>query len=157
MYQIREATHDDIPGLLRLLYQVGMVHHQIRPDLFRANATKYSEDQLQTMITLPQAPIFVCVNEEKRVLGYAFCVLQTNAGDSILTPIKTLYIDDLCVDERVRGQHIGRSIYEYDKTYARSVGCYNVTLNVWEGNDSALAFYRSMGMWPQKHGMECIL
>ena len=33
--EIRLANHTDIPGMIRLLQQVGQVHHDIRPDLFR--------------------------------------------------------------------------------------------------------------------------
>ena len=35
---IRFATEADIPGMIELLKQVGQVHHEIRPDLFRAGA-----------------------------------------------------------------------------------------------------------------------
>ena len=157
MHQIRTAIQNDIPDLLKLLYQVGMVHYRIRPDLFRANATKYSAEQLHAMIGLPEAPIFVCTDGENNVLGYAFCVIQHIDNDGVRTAVKTLYIDDLCVDERFRGQHVGQSLFEYVKAYAKSIGCHNLTLNVWEGNASAFAFYRAMGLRCQKYGMECLL
>ena len=91
------------------------------------------------------------------MLGYAFCVFQEHRGDNILTDIRTLYIDDLCVDEALRGQHIGRALYEYVLNYAKENGCYNVTLNVWACNESAMRFYESCGLKPQKFGMEAIL
>ena len=69
----------------------------------------------------------------------------------------TLYIDDICVDEATRGKHIGKALYEYVRDYAKSIGCYNITLNVWEGNDAAYSFYKHMGMQVQKTGMETIL
>ena len=69
----------------------------------------------------------------------------------------TLYIDDLCVDENVRGQHVGTSLFSYVKEYAKSRGCYDVTLNVWEGNDSARKFYEKMGMFIKETQMEFIL
>ena len=75
----------------------------------------------------------------------------------MLTDIKTLYIDDLCVNENYRGKHIGKSIYEYVSDYAKKNGFYNITLNVWVGNDNAIKFYESLGMKPQKIGMEKIL
>lgn len=69
----------------------------------------------------------------------------------------TLYIDDICVNEATRGKHIGKALYEYVRDYAKSIGCYNITLNVWEGNDAAYSFYKNMGMRIQKTGMETIL
>ena len=154
---IRDAQEKDIQDMLRLLVQVDMVHHAARPDLFKGPATKYTDGQLKTMIGRAEAPIFVCVDENDRLLGYCFCVFQPHAGDNVLTDILTLYIDDLCVDERARGKGIGRRLYEHVCAWAKAQGCYDLTLNVWEGNDGARRFYESMGMRVLKTGMETIL
>ncbi|MBO5352953.1 MAG: GNAT family N-acetyltransferase [Lachnospiraceae bacterium] len=154
---IRRAEEKDMPGINCLLRQVLMVHHNGRPDLFKANAKKYTDEELLELIKEDTKPIFVCVDETETVLGYAFCVWQQHLNNEILTDIKTLYIDDLCVDEARRGQHIGKSLYEYVLTYAREQGFYNVTLNVWSLNESAMKFYEACGLVPQKVGMEKIL
>jgi GNAT superfamily N-acetyltransferase len=60
----------------------------------------------------------------------------------------------LCVDERQRGKHIGSTLYNYVLDFARSERCYNVTLNVWTCNPSAMKFYKKCGLKPQKVGME---
>ena len=69
----------------------------------------------------------------------------------------TLYIDDICVDETARGQGVGRALYDHILDYAREKGCYNVTLNVWNCNPGAMAFYEKLGLAPYKVGMEKIL
>ena len=74
-----------------------------------------------------------------------------------MTDIKTLYIDDLCVDEVARGAHIGKALYEYVVNYAKKQGYYNVTLNVWADNINAVKFYEKIGLKVQKIGMENIL
>ena len=153
---IRRAEIKDMPRIIDLLNQVLMVHHNGRPDLFKANCRKYTDDELAAIIADDSRPIFV-YDDEGYVAGYAFCVLIQHENDNILTDIKTIYIDDLCVDEAVRGKHIGSSLYEYVLSYARSIGCYNVTLNVWSCNAAAMAFYERMGLIPQKVGMEKIL
>lgn len=157
MGDIRRAEDKDTEAVLRLLVQVDMVHHNGRPDLFNGPATKYTAAQLKDIFADESTPVFVWADEQDQVCGYAFCVLKQFVDDNILTDIKTLYIDDLCVDENVRGQHIGRELYEYVLDYARSVGCYNVTLNVWTLNESAMKFYEHCGLVPQKIGMEKIL
>ncbi len=157
MSDIRRAEDKDTEAVLRLLVQVDMVHHNGRPDLFNGPATKYTAAQLKDIFADENTPVFVWTDEQDRVCGYAFCVLKQFVDDNIMTDIKTLYIDDLCVDENVRGQHIGRELYEYVLAYARSVGCYNVTLNVWTLNESAMKFYEHCGLVPQKIGMEKIL
>ena len=154
--EIRFAMQQDVPGMIKLLRQVGRVHHEGRPDLFRRNAQKYSPSQILGMLNDPNLPIFVAV-EENVVLGYGFCMMEYVAGSSVMNDRVTLYIDDLCVLEECRGKRIGTAIYNEILRYARERGCYNVTLNVWSCNESAMKFYESLGMKPQKIGMEAIL
>lgn len=157
---IRRATPADMPGINKLLCQVLMVHHNGRPDLFKANVKKYTDEELQKIIADDKTPIFVAVEENApagEILGYAFCIFQQHIDNNILTDVKTLYIDDLCVDEEKRGLHIGQELYEYVLAFAREQGCYNVTLNVWSCNESAMRFYEKCGLVPQKIGMEKIL
>lgn len=155
--EIRRAQEKDMEDINRLLLQVCLVHHRGRPDLFKYGAKKYTDQQLKDLIADDGRPIFVAADENGRVLGYAFCVFQQYPDNNILTDIKTLYIDDLCVDETLRGRHIGRSLYDYVLNYAKESGCYNVTLNVWSCNQGAMKFYESCGLKPQKTGMEVIL
>ena len=152
---VRKAEKRDIDAIIKLLHQVNMVHYEKRPDLFKPYTTKYDEQELEALLGDDSKPIFVY--DDGEVLGHAFCLISEVKNHRLLQDAKTLYIDDICVEETARGRHIGQSLYEYVRDYARSIGCYNITLNVWEGNDSALSFYRSMGMQVQKTGMETIL
>ena len=150
---IRFANTTDIPCMIELLKQVGEVHRQIRPDLFRAGAQKYSVSDLTELLKDKSRPIFVAVEDEK-LLGYCFCILEEVKDNPVLRDVKSLYIDDLCVDENIRGKHVGSRLYEHVCNYAKSIGCSSVTLNVWCGNDSAMAFYQSRGMKRRKIYME---
>jgi len=156
MYIIRKAEEKDINVILELLKQVCNVHAKIRPDLFKSGMTKYNSEELKEIIKDINKPIFVYESNSK-VLGYGFC--QISIDNNLIHPktLKTLYIDDICVEENSRGKHIGKKIYEYIIDYAKSINCYNVTLNVWEGNDSAKKFYESVGMMVEKTTMEKIL
>lgn len=155
--KIGRAVEKDIKGINNLLRQVLTVHHIGRSDIFKADAKKYTDEQLHEMLKDDTKPVFVAKDADENVLGYAFCVFQQHIDDNILTDVKTLYIDDLCVDENVRGQHIGKQLYEYVLSYAKQKQCYNVTLNVWACNESAVRFYEKCGLKPQKIGMETIL
>ena len=157
MHTIRRAETGDIPGILKLLVQVNMVHHTIRPDLFNSPATKYTEDELKALLKDENKPVFVCADENGQVLAHCFCCFKQQKGHNILTDVKTLYIDDLCVDEAHRGQHIGKAMYDFVLAFAKASGCYSVTLNVWAGNDSAKQFYDNCGMACRKYEMELIL
>lgn len=153
---IRRAEIKDIEHIKDLLCQVLELHHKGRPDLFKSNSRKYNDSELIEIIKDDSRPIFVADIDEK-ILGYAFCIISQHINDNILTDIKTLYIDDLCVNENSRGQHIGKALYDYVIAYAKKIGCYNVTLNVWSCNESAMKFYEKCGLKPQKVGMEKIL
>jgi ribosomal protein S18 acetylase RimI-like enzyme len=150
------AMEKDIPKISELLLQVCLVHHDGRPDIFKIGR-KYAEDELKALLADERRPILVSVDENDAVMGYCFCIFQQHRDNAVLTDIKTLYIDDLCVDEALRGKHIGRELYEAAVQLARDSGCYNVTLNVWSCNPSAMRFYQAMGLTPQKIGMEMIL
>ena len=149
---IRRAENRDIPGIMVLLLQVLTVHHNIRPDYFKPNCRTYTEDELKEIIADDMRPIFVY--DDNGVKGYCFCILQETKDSNTLRDMKTLYIDDLCVDENARGQRIGKRLYDFTKNYAKKEGCDNLTLNVWEGNDSARAFYDRQGLKPLKTTME---
>ena len=155
-YLVRRAAEKDIQSLMELLKQVNKVHYDGRPDLFKLE-TKYSPDELSKIIADNDTPVFVCEGEGGKVLGHGFCVMQRPENTRLLTDILTLYIDDICVDESARGMHVGEAIYEHIIEYARSNGCYNVTLNVWSCNPGAMKFYEKMGLVPYKVGMEKIL
>ena len=152
---IRKANTGDISQIINLLHQVDMVHHIIRPDLFKPHTTKYNEQELNKMLNNDNKPIFVF--DDGGVLGYAFCQISEVKNDILLQDTKTMYIDDICVDENARGKHVGKALFEFVRDYAQAIGCHNITLNVWTGNDAAQSFYKNMGMQVQKTTMELVL
>ena len=153
---VRRAGERDIPAVMELLKQVNRVHYDGRPDLFKLE-TKYTEEELRKILEDDRTPVFVCTDSDGRVLGHGFCVLQRTQNTRLLNDILTLYIDDICVDETARGQHVGKMLYDHIVAYARQCGCYNVTLNVWSCNPGAIRFYEKLGLVPYKIGMEKIL
>ena len=123
---IRKANKNDIGRIIELLHQVDMVHHEIRPDLFKPYTTKYNEQELEALLDNDSKPIFVY--DDGEVLGHAFCQITDVKSHKLLQDAKTLYIDDICVDEKARGKHVGKALYEFVRDYAKSIGCYNMTL-----------------------------
>ncbi len=152
---IRKATENDIDGLIKLLYEVQKINSNARPDLFISGARKYNDEELKEILKDVTKPIFVA-EINNTIAGYAFCIISTPKCLT-LQPIKNLYIDDLCVDENCRGNHIGKKLYEYVLDFAKTINCYNVTLNVWADNKNALKFYENIGLKVQKICMEKIL
>ena len=148
---IREANKNDIPEIINLLKQVNLIHHQGRPDIFNIG-TKYTKEELEKIINDNKRPIYVY--DDNQILGYAFCIIKETKDDNILASRTELYIDDLCVLEGNRGNHIGSSLFSYVKERAIDLKCDAITLNVWSFNKGAMAFYQKMGMKPLKTVME---
>lgn len=152
---IRRAKEADIPKLIDLLEQVLLVHHKVRPDLFQEKGVKYTESELAELIADDSRPIFVYEDESGTVLGHMFTVIEESHAPKVSH--KTLFIDDLCVDEAARGQKIGEQLYRFALQYAKEIGCYNLTLNVWSANKSAVRFYERQGLTPKETRMEQII
>ncbi len=153
MYQIRFAENRDIPAILELLRQVEQVHYDIRPDLLRKGTQKYDATAMEALLKAPDRPIFVAEGAHG-VEGYCFCIRKSIREDPILLNQEELYIDDLCVDEASRGKGAAQALYAHAVAYAKQTGCDSITLNVWEGNDRARAFYEKQGLTPRKTMME---
>lgn len=152
---IRRARQSDISALNELLQEILQVHHQARPDIFRSSGQKFSEEELRALLDNPAKPIFV-YEVDGQVVGHLFCELRTATGD-VLQPVKTLFIDDLCVASAARGQKIGEQLYEFALSYAKEQGCHNLTLDVWADNAGAVRFYDRLGLKPQKFRMEQLI
>ena len=154
--EIRLAEIRDIPGMIALLKQVGQVHYEIRPDLFREGAQKYDEADLEALLQDSSRPIFVAAEGDK-VLGYCFCICKITENNTVLRDRRELYIDDLCVDGHCRGLGVGGKLYDHAVAFARAEKFDAVTLNVWFGNDSAMRFYENRGLKPRNIHMEMVL
>ena len=153
---VRMAKMEDLGDVLRLLAQIAALHEQGRPDIFRKNAAKYDADEYRRIIGNPDTPVFAA-EEDGRFLGYAFCQLQVRENHPLLQDMRTLYVDDLCVDESARGRGVGTALMDAAVDWARAQRCHNIDLNVWEFNEGAKAFYERYGMHTMKRYMEILL
>ena len=154
--EIRKAKAQDLEGVNCLLHQVLEVHAKGRPDIFKTGTKKYTDTQLLQIFQNEQTPVFVAIYHQQ-VVGDCFCIYQRTEENENMHAMNTLYIDDLCVDEKYRGLHIGTLLYEYVLKFAKNNHFYNVTLNVWALNESAYQFYQKLGLVPLKTTMEQIL
>lgn len=154
---IRKADKQDIPALISLLHQVNDVHADGRPDLFVHGHTKYDEAELEVLLDDEDRPVFVSVDDNGTTEGYSFSQISRYHEGDHLKPHTSLYIDDICVNAACRRRGVGRRLYEHTERFAKSIGCHNITLNVWAANEGAQRFYDSLGLKLQKTTLEKIL
>lgn len=150
--EIRRAELRDIDTICTLLYQIAALHHELRPDVFLPAKKKYSDEALSATILNDDTPVFVA--DENGVVGYAFCIFRRYPDNGLFCDRKLLYVDDICVEEALRGRGIGKQLYAYVRAFAKEQGCDQVVLNVWAANGTAMKFYESCGMKQQRIMME---
>ena len=151
---IRRAEEKDAPRISALLKQVLEVHAAVRPDMYRSGTQKYSEAGVLDLLKDPDCVLFVETDETDRAVGYAIYFRKTVEDDGPIVGRRELYIDDLCVDEAERRTGVGQRLFEHVKAYAAKNGFDWITLNVWNGNTGALAFYHEMGLTPRRTILE---
>lgn len=152
MITVRNAEVADIPRLNALLKQILVLHAEQRPDIFRFDREKYTPDEIAELLKDPTRPCIVA-DEDGICVGYALCQLK-NFGEGSLVPRKTLYLDDLCIDEGARGRGIGKLLSDAVIDLAKKLDLDAVELNVWESNKGALRFYENYGFATQRRHME---
>ena len=155
--KIRKAEYKDVENLYELLRQVQELHASGRPDIFKSGTNKYDVNDIKQILSNEDTPVYVAVDDADNAVGYAFCAVKKEKGSANLRAIKNFYIEDLCVHENLRGNGIGKELYDYVLEVAKRLGCYHLTLNVWHLNESAVRFYEKLGMTPLKTTMEKLL
>lgn len=148
--RIRVAKKSDIPFLEASLKEICAFHHEGRPDLFKGDGVKYTEEQLEEVL---DANIVLVAEDDEELCGYLIAKPREYGG-SASVKYTSVYVDDLYVLPEKRHKGAGRCLMEEIFAIAKERGCYNVTLNVWEFPGSAMEFYKSLGMTPMSHMME---
>ena len=152
--KIRPAQKKDGAKIVEMLCDIGRLHEEGRPDIYRSNLCKYGIPEYEAILADESTPILAAVNEADEVVGYAFLQFKEIKDHPAFVDRKYIYVDDFCVDPSIRRAGIGRVLMNGVFDYARSLGINKVELNVWEFNESAVRFYESCKMTTQKRQME---
>jgi ribosomal protein S18 acetylase RimI-like enzyme len=102
------------------------------------SAAMVTMEQLETIISAP-SNVFLVARLDGRIVG-----TLTLAIFPILTGLRA-WIEDVIVDETVRGQGIGRALTQMAITSAQTAGATTVDLTSRPSRTAANALYQSMG------------
>lgn len=138
--EIRVATESDLAGVLRLYAQPGMndgrvLAHDAAAQIFRQIAS------------YPRYRIYVAVRNEAIVGTFALLMMDNLAHMGAPSAI----VEDVCVDEGLRGQGIGGAMMRFAMKESARCGCYKLVLSSNLERSDAHAFYRSLGF--EQHGL----
>jgi len=153
----RKAQEKDAMKIAEMLVDIGALHHNGRPDIYKDNLQKYNEEDIKKILEDENLPVFVVTDENDNVAAYAFCIIKTVEETKALVGRKFLYIDDFCVDKNYRKMNVGTFLMEKVVEEAKEMSISSIELNVWEFNEGAVKFYEKCGFITQKREMEIIL
>lgn len=143
---VRDCTPEDRAFFLRLMEQVHTLHHNNRPDIYRPAEQKLLEDYFDEVWENEATQILIGLYEDQPA---AICVLAfrtPSPKNPVLVPRKVGYIDDFCVDDRLRGKGIGRELFAEAQRRCEAAGMDRMELMVWDFNQAAMRFYEGMEM-----------
>ena len=152
----RKAQEKDAFKIAEMLIDIGALHHNGRPDVYKGNLQKYNEKEVTEILKNENSPVYVVADEEDNVAGYAFCIIRITEETKALVGRKYLYIDDFCVDPQYRKAGVGRFLMEKVLEEAKKSDVSSIELNVWEFNEGAIKFYEKCGFKTQKREMEIV-
>ena len=152
---IRVAIISDFTAIYNLEEQVFNLHLKAHPDMIKSNLP-FSKEYYESLLNDENVKIFV-YTEDDEVLGY--CITKRIEYDNhhLFYDMTILEINDMCVDEKVRGKNIGRQLFDRAKEYAIEIGATRIELSVWHFNENARNFYKHLGMKERIYRMELIL
>jgi len=149
---IRDACISDFNAILNLQNQVFQIHLTARPDMIKPKLPfnqGYFEQSLQD-----DNKKFLVFEKDRNILGYCIIQVLEYKDHHILHDMKIVEINDMCVDEKTRGNNIGRQFVDSAKDYAKEIGAARLELTVWGFNKSARQFYEHLGMSERTIRME---
>ena len=92
--------------------------------------------------------------ENNSIVGVIIFKIKVVKEHVNLIDRKVMWIDELVVDENLRGKGIGKRLFDEAKKYAKNNECDDIELNCWNFNENALEFYEKCGMSTERKIME---
>ncbi len=135
------ATLADREGVLRLKRQVHSLHISWRPDIYWDDPDLYPEAHYQEDIQSRQLYV---AKLGGALVGYVRLMIRRQDGPGSV-PQKVLLLEEICVEEALRGQGIGTEMVGDVQALARAFGCDGMRIGVYPQNDGAVAFYQKCG------------
>lgn len=143
--ELRPGGAGDAVAIAALALQVFLDTYAtdgVRPDLAREAFHGYSVEALQQRLAEAHRK-FIVVERGNAVIG--FVEAQCERHDAPAVGIAGAELVRLYVQPRAQRSGVGRLLLEKAEQIAIEVGQPALWLTVWDGNERAIAFYRTMG------------
>ena len=154
--EVRFARENELDRINELRKQVNDVHVNGRPDVFKPGFPDELRDFIHVIWQDPNQNIVVAV-EDGVICGFAIINHIVKPENPFMYERNFLDIDEFCVDKDHRRKGVATALIDFIREYAREQGFKRLELNMWEFNESALAFYESAGFETYRRYMEILL
>ena len=146
----REATLEDKGQVARVFAYENGFHVDLQPEVFnRLDESTILADDWYEKALVDDAGRIVLAEEDGAVLGLVYYSIVA-ADNVIFRSDRLVYVDEQVVLPEHQGRGIGRTLMDHVEDRAREEGIHTVKLQVWDNNEGAIGFYRSMGYGPRQ-------
>ena len=125
----------------RLALQVHALHVQWRPDIYEMVDELYSAERMQQSISARELYV---AKLEGNIVGYVLLKMRNYDWPGVVNR-KVMVVDEICVEESIRGHGIGKAMMEDVRALAKAFRCTDLQLGVYPQNDEAVGFYQKCG------------
>ena len=153
MLHIRPATLADSAAVEAIMAQVHSLHVAWRPDIYEMVDELYPRERMVEGISARE--LYVAKLNDQ-IVGYVSLKIR-NYDHPGLVKRKVMVVDEICVEETLRGNGIGMAMMEDVRALAKAFRCTDLQLNVYPQNDDAVGFYQKCGLMIQSLTMQCKL
>jgi ribosomal protein S18 acetylase RimI-like enzyme len=136
---IREATENDLPGVLSVYAQTGI-------DQGQSCTIEEAREHYKRFQSYPNYRLFVATIAEMVAGTYALMVMDNLAKRGKPSAI----VEDIAVLPEYQRQGIGKAMLTHARELAVQAGCYKLVLSSNLRNQTAHGFYEKLGF--EKHG-----
>ena len=144
-WSIREAVASDYDDLCVLFDEGDTLHREHLPAIFqKPRGGIRDREYVFGLIADENVGLFVA-QVGRRLVGLICIMIKASPDIPILVRQRYAVIDNVVVEKASRRAGIGQALMEKAREWAVAKGAESIELTVWEFNQGAIEFYRTLG------------
>jgi GNAT superfamily N-acetyltransferase len=142
---IRRAVVSDLAAVVGLLEDVDQLHRSALPWLFREVGEPAWTGFLEPYVSQSDRVMFLARAPDRSLAGVLYMLLRQPARAPIVEPTLVAEIDNLVVHSSFRRRRVATRLVQAALRWADDSGATRTELGVYEFNETARAFWHSVG------------
>ncbi|TLU99351.1 GNAT family N-acetyltransferase [Dyadobacter luticola] len=140
----RQGTVADIPAIFELVKELAVYERALNQ--VSNNVEKMTRDYNEKLYD------FFVAESDSKIIGLSLYYFRYSTWKG-----KRLYMEDIIVTESMRGNGIGKILFDATVAAAKQTGCTGMLWQVLDWNTSAVGFYRKYGTNFDNEWINCSL